>query len=105
MRVRALRIIGPRDEPAVVTCLARFVSQISQAIDGPCLVASVGELQQGFVAYNCFIYGKGRFAMKTMIASGLAVVLMAASAWAGELKSGLQPGELVGAFDVEKCGG
>jgi len=43
--------------------------------------------------------------MKTMIASGLAVVLMAASAWAGELKSGLQPGELVGAFDVEKCGG
>src|SRR5439155_26899231 len=29
----------------------------------------------------------------------------AATAPAGELKSGIQPGERVGAFEVEKCGG
>jgi hypothetical protein len=43
--------------------------------------------------------------MKTMIAAGLAAALMAAGAFAGDFKSGLQPGDFVGAFDVEKCGG
>jgi hypothetical protein len=35
----------------------------------------------------------------------LAAVLLASAVGAAELKSGLQPGDLVGAFDVEKCGG
>ena len=45
--------------------------------------------------------------MKASITLGLAVALLAAFATvrAAELKSGLQPGDLVGAFDVEKCGG
>ncbi len=45
--------------------------------------------------------------MKATISLGLAVALLAAFATtrAAELKSGLQPGDLVGPFDVEKCGG
>jgi hypothetical protein len=38
-------------------------------------------------------------------ALSLAMVLASATAFAAELKSGLQPGDLVGAFNVEKCGG
>jgi hypothetical protein len=45
--------------------------------------------------------------MKASVTLGLAVILLAgATAVRGaELKSGLQPGDLVGAFEVEKCGG
>jgi hypothetical protein len=44
--------------------------------------------------------------MKATVTLSLALVLAAASATvAAELKSGLQPGDLVPAFDVEKCGG
>ncbi len=44
--------------------------------------------------------------MKASVILSLATVLaFAAVANAAELKSGLQPGDLVGAFDVEKCGG
>jgi hypothetical protein len=45
--------------------------------------------------------------MRASIIFGLAAVLLAsvAAVRAAELKSGLQPGDLVGAFDVEKCGG
>jgi hypothetical protein len=44
--------------------------------------------------------------MKTSVTLGLALLLAGMSvATAGDLKSGLQPGDLVGAFDVEKCGG
>lgn len=39
------------------------------------------------------------------IAPVLLLVGMAGGLIAGELKSGLQPGDLVGPFDVEKCGG
>jgi hypothetical protein len=44
--------------------------------------------------------------MKAIVTLSLALVLGFASAVvAAELKSGLQPGDLVPAFDVEKCGG
>ena len=44
--------------------------------------------------------------MRALIAASLAsVFLLAATALAGELKSGLQPGDRVGAFEVQKCGG
>ncbi len=44
--------------------------------------------------------------MKAIVTLSLAVVLAGAGAVIGaELKSGLQPGDLVGAFDVEKRGG
>ncbi|HEX3725898.1 MAG TPA: hypothetical protein VHV08_06630 [Pirellulales bacterium] len=44
--------------------------------------------------------------MKATLTLGLALVLAGATAAiAAELKSGLQPGDLVPAFDVEKCGG
>lgn len=44
--------------------------------------------------------------MKAIVTTCLAVLLLAGTAVkAAELKSGLQPGDLVGAFDVEKCGG
>ncbi|MGD9724143.1 MAG: hypothetical protein AB7O59_22795 [Pirellulales bacterium] len=44
--------------------------------------------------------------MKAIVTLSLALVLAGASAVsAAELKSGLQPGDLVPAFDVEKCGG
>ena len=45
--------------------------------------------------------------MKASVILSLAIVLLAGAtaARAAELKSGLQPGDLVGAFDVEKCGG
>lgn len=44
--------------------------------------------------------------MKLSLTLAAAVVMMAGVAvTAAELKSGLQPGDRVGAFDVEKCGG
>ena len=44
--------------------------------------------------------------MKAMITLSLAALLLGvATVGAAELKSGLQPGDLVPAFDVEKCGG
>ena len=45
--------------------------------------------------------------MKASVILGLAAMLLAGitAVRAAELKSGLQPGDLVGAFDVEKCGG
>jgi hypothetical protein len=44
--------------------------------------------------------------MKATLTLALALVLAgAAGVRAAELTSGLQPGDLVGAFDVEKCGG
>ena len=44
--------------------------------------------------------------MKAIVTLSLALIMAGASAvLAAELKSGLQPGDLVGAFDVEKCGG
>jgi hypothetical protein len=50
--------------------------------------------------------------MKVFMSCGAAVVLLACAAIAGEkgaaekgLKSGLQVGDSVGAFDVIKCGG
>ena len=44
--------------------------------------------------------------MKAIVTLSLALVLAGATAvLAAELKSGLQPGDLVGAFNVEKCGG
>lgn len=44
--------------------------------------------------------------MKASVTLGLALLLAGMSVvTAAELKSGLQPGDLVGAFDVEKCGG
>ena len=44
--------------------------------------------------------------MRTSAIFALAIALLAAvGARAAELKSGLQPGDQVGAFDVEKCGG
>lgn len=44
--------------------------------------------------------------MKATLTLALALVLAGvASVRAAELTSGLQPGDLVGAFDVEKCGG
>src|ERR1700674_1420255 len=45
--------------------------------------------------------------MKASVTLGLAAILLAGmtAVRAAELKSGLQPGDLVGAFDVEKCGG
>ena len=44
--------------------------------------------------------------MKAIVTLSLALVLAGATAvLAAELKSGLQPGDLVGAFDIEKCGG
>ncbi len=44
--------------------------------------------------------------MKARITLALALLLALVShATAAEIKSGLQPGDLVGAFDVEKCGG
>ena len=43
-----------------------------------------------------------RLAIPLGVASAL---LMAATAGAEELKSGLQPGQSVGAFNVVKCGG
>jgi len=45
--------------------------------------------------------------MKALVTLGLAVMLLAGATVVGaaDLKSGLQPGDLVGAFDVEKCGG
>jgi hypothetical protein len=43
--------------------------------------------------------------MKSILSFALALVLVGSSAIAAELKSGLQPGDLVPAFDVEKCGG
>jgi hypothetical protein len=44
--------------------------------------------------------------MKASFTLGLAAILLAGmSVRAAELKSGLQPGDVVGAFDVEKCGG
>src|SRR6202163_932990 len=45
--------------------------------------------------------------MKASVTLGLAAILLAGmtTVRAAELKSGLQPGDLVGAFDVEKCGG
>jgi hypothetical protein len=45
--------------------------------------------------------------MKASVTLGLAAMLLAGitAVRAAELKSGLQPGDLVGAFDVEKCGG
>jgi hypothetical protein len=44
--------------------------------------------------------------MKAIVTLSLGLLLMGATAvGAAELKSGLQPGDLVPAFDVEKCGG
>ena len=45
--------------------------------------------------------------MKASVTLGLAAMLLAGitAVRAAELTSGLQPGDLVGAFDVEKCGG
>lgn len=45
--------------------------------------------------------------MKASVTLGLAAILLAGitAVRAAELKSGLQPGDLVGAFHVEKCGG
>lgn len=44
--------------------------------------------------------------MKYFISAGLAALLAGASvASAGDLTSGLQPGDSVGAFQVVKCGG
>jgi hypothetical protein len=45
--------------------------------------------------------------MKVLMSCGAAVALLAGVAIAGEkgLKSGLQVGDSVGAFDVVKCGG
>ena len=44
--------------------------------------------------------------MKASLSLALAAILLAGiTARAAELKSGLQPGDLVGAFEVEKCGG
>lgn len=44
--------------------------------------------------------------MKALVTLGLALALMAGlTVNAAELMSGLQPGDLVPAFDVEKCGG
>src|SRR5438128_8480867 len=43
--------------------------------------------------------------MRVLIPLGLALGLTSATVLAGELKSGLQPGDRVGAFEVEKCGG
>jgi len=44
--------------------------------------------------------------MKAIVTLSLGLVLaFASTVVAAELKSGLQPGDLVGAFDVEKCGG
>jgi hypothetical protein len=45
--------------------------------------------------------------MKASVILGFAALLLAGitAVRAAELKSGLQPGDLVGAFDVEKCGG
>ena len=45
--------------------------------------------------------------MKASVTLGLAAIVLAGvtALRAAELKSGLQPGDLVGAFDVEKCGG
>ncbi len=43
--------------------------------------------------------------MKAILTLVLAIGLASATVVAAELKSGLQPGDLVPAFDVEKCGG
>ncbi len=45
--------------------------------------------------------------MRVLASCGAAVALLAAAALAGEkaLKSGLQVGDAVGAFQVVKCGG
>jgi hypothetical protein len=45
--------------------------------------------------------------MKAIVTLSLAAMILAGAGTAigAELKSGLQPGDLVGAFDVEKCGG
>jgi hypothetical protein len=45
--------------------------------------------------------------MRASITLGLAAMLLTGvtAVLAAELRSGLQPGDLVGAFDVEKCGG
>lgn len=45
--------------------------------------------------------------MKAIFSFGVAALVLASVTMAGaaDLKSGLQPGESVGAFDVEKCGG
>ena len=43
--------------------------------------------------------------MKAILTLALAIALASAAVVAAELKSGLQPGDLVPAFDVEKCGG
>jgi hypothetical protein len=45
--------------------------------------------------------------MRATVTLGLAALLLAGitAVRAAELTSGLQPGDLVGAFDVEKCGG
>src|SRR5476651_728820 len=45
--------------------------------------------------------------MRASVTLGLAAIVLAGvtALRAAELKSGLQPGDLVGAFDVEKCGG
>jgi len=44
--------------------------------------------------------------MKASVTLALGLLLAGVSmVFAAELKSGLQPGDLVGAFDVEKCGG
>ena len=43
--------------------------------------------------------------MKRVVTLALGLMLAVGSVVAGELKSGLQPGDLVGEFEVEKCGG
>jgi hypothetical protein len=44
--------------------------------------------------------------MRLLVPLGVAsVLLMSTAARADELKSGLQPGQSVGPFDVVKCGG
>jgi hypothetical protein len=44
--------------------------------------------------------------MRLKVPLGVAsALLIATAAWADDLKSGLQPGKSVPAFDVVKCGG